>query len=58
MVRATIPDNSVVVGNPATVVGRTSLFLEMLDKSPDTLDTWAMSAADRKMCVQRHFGLE
>jgi acetyltransferase-like isoleucine patch superfamily enzyme len=58
VVRATIPDNSVVVGNPATVVGRTSLFLEMLDKSPDTLDTWAMSAADRKMCVQRHFGLE
>ncbi len=58
VVRAKIPDNSIVVGNPATVVGRTSLFLEMLDNSPDTLDTLAMSASERKLLVQRHFGLE
>ena len=58
VVRGTIADNSVVVGNPATVVGRTSLFIEMLDQSPDTLDTWAMSATERKMVVQRHFGLD
>jgi len=58
VVRATIPDNSVVVGNPGTVVGRTSLFMEMLDQSPDTLDTLVMSATERKALVQRHFGLD
>jgi acetyltransferase-like isoleucine patch superfamily enzyme len=58
VVRASIPDNSVVVGNPGTVVGRTSLFLEMLDQSPDTLDTLGMSAPERKALVQRHFGLD
>ena len=57
VVRATIPDNSVVVGNPAMVVGRTSLFVEMLDNSPDTLDTLSMSATERRMVVERHFGL-
>lgn len=34
VVRGTIPDNSVVAGNPAVVVGRTGLFLELMDASP------------------------
>jgi acetyltransferase-like isoleucine patch superfamily enzyme len=58
VVRGTVGDNSVIVGNPATVVGRTSLFLEMLDNSRDTLDTWAMSPAERKAFLLHHFGLD
>jgi acetyltransferase-like isoleucine patch superfamily enzyme len=57
VVRSTIPDNSVAVGNPATVIARTGLFLEMLDASPDTLDTLGMSAEERRATARRHFGL-
>ncbi len=58
VLRGMIPENSVVVGNPGKVVGRTSLFLEMLDSSPDTLDTFALSATERENIVKRHFGLD
>jgi acetyltransferase-like isoleucine patch superfamily enzyme len=57
VVRSTIPDNSVAVGNPATVIGRTSLFLEMLDASPDTLDSLALAPAEREALIRRHFAL-
>lgn len=55
VVRGVIPDNSVVMGNPATVVGRTSLFLEMMNVSPDTLDTFALPAPDRERHIIKHF---
>ena len=57
VVRATIPDNSVAVGNPATVIGRTSLFLEMMDASPDTLDSLGLPPAEREALIRHHFAL-
>jgi acetyltransferase-like isoleucine patch superfamily enzyme len=57
VVRATIPDNSVVAGNPATVIGRTSLFVEMLDASADTLDTLNLPAGERQALLRRHFAI-
>lgn len=56
VVRGTIPDGTVALGNPAAVVGRTSLFLAMMDASPDTLDTFSLSAAERERRVRDHFG--
>lgn len=55
VVRGTIPDNSVVMGNPAVVVGRTGLFLEMMDASPDTLDTYDLPEDERERRIRGHF---
>lgn len=56
VVRGTIPDGSVAVGNPAAVVGRTSLYLEMMNASPHTLDTWSLPSAERERRIRAHFG--
>lgn len=55
VVRGTIPDNAVAMGNPATVVGRTGLFLEMMDASPDTLDTYTLPEEQRERRILAHF---
>lgn len=55
VVRGAIPDNSVAMGNPAVVVGRTGLFLEMMDASPDTLDTYSLHEDERERRIRAHF---
>jgi acetyltransferase-like isoleucine patch superfamily enzyme len=57
VVRGTIPDNSVVLGNPATVIGRTGLFLEMMNASRDTLDTYSQPEPERERRIREHFRL-
>jgi acetyltransferase-like isoleucine patch superfamily enzyme len=57
VVRSSIPDNSVAAGNPARIIGRSSLFIEMLDASPDTIDSLAMSAEEREAVIRNHFAL-
>ena len=57
VVRGTIPDNSLVVGNPGKVVGRASLLVEMLRDSRDSMDTLTMDHEARRQLLQRHFGL-
>jgi len=56
VVRGTIPDNAVALGNPATVVGRTGLLLELMNASSDTLDSFSLSVDDRERLVRAHFG--
>lgn len=58
VVRGSIPENSVVIGNPCQVVGRTSLLLEMMDSSPNTLDSFHLPASEREAMLRRHFGLD
>jgi len=58
VVRGPIPDNSLVMGNPAKVVGRASLFLDRLERNPNALDTFGMPEATRRATILRHFGLE
>jgi acetyltransferase-like isoleucine patch superfamily enzyme len=55
VVRGTIPDGMVVMGNPCQVVGRTSLYLEMMDVNPDTIDTFSMKPEEREAAIRRHF---
>jgi acetyltransferase-like isoleucine patch superfamily enzyme len=57
VVRGQIPDNSLVVGNPATVVGRSSLLVEMLRESSNSMDTLALNYEERRAHLLRHFGL-
>jgi len=58
VVRGTIPDNSLVAGNPAEIIGRASLFLDRLERSPDALDTFGLPAAERRAAILAHFGME
>jgi carbonic anhydrase/acetyltransferase-like protein (isoleucine patch superfamily) len=55
VVRGTIPDNSLVVGNPAKVVGRASLVRTRLEKSPHRLDVFNVSPAERRRRIEEHF---
>ncbi len=55
VVRGFIPHNSLVVGNPAKVVGRASLVLTLLEKSPDRLDLFNVSPAERRRKIEEHF---
>jgi acetyltransferase-like isoleucine patch superfamily enzyme len=57
VVRGTIPDNSLVIGNPGKIVGRASLFVEMLRESNDSMDTLTIEFEARRELLLRHFGL-
>jgi acetyltransferase-like isoleucine patch superfamily enzyme len=55
VVRGTIPEDSLVIGNPARVVGRASLALSWLVRSPDTFDSLHLSDDDRRRLLETHF---
>jgi acetyltransferase-like isoleucine patch superfamily enzyme len=57
VVRGQIPDNSLVIGNPGQIVGRASLFVEMLRQGTNSLDTLEMEEGARRELLLRHFGL-
>jgi acetyltransferase-like isoleucine patch superfamily enzyme len=57
VVRGQIPDNSLVAGNPARIIGRASLMLERMVNSPDTLDTLHLPEEERRALLEKHFGL-
>lgn len=58
VVRGTVPDNCLVVGNPAKVVGRASLVLARLENSPNRIDVFNVSPAERRRRIEEHFHLK
>ena len=52
VVKGRFAANSVIAGNPAKVVGRASLLVELLDQSPDTLDSLQLSAEERRALLE------
>lgn len=58
VVRGNIPDNSIVVGNPASIVGRASLLMQRLQDSPDTFDSLRMDYTERMKTLCRHFAID
>jgi acetyltransferase-like isoleucine patch superfamily enzyme len=57
VVRGRIPDDSVVIGNPARVHGKVSDLLAELPGHPGRLDVFNLSPAERRERIERHFGL-
>jgi len=57
VVRGVIPDNSVVLGNPARIVMSTSLAEKTLVHHKHRLDTLSVPAAERERIIKAHFGL-
>jgi acetyltransferase-like isoleucine patch superfamily enzyme len=55
VVRGRFAENSLIVGNPAKVVGRASLLIEMMHRSADTLDTVHLTPTERRTLLLRHF---
>jgi acetyltransferase-like isoleucine patch superfamily enzyme len=57
VVHGTIPDNSLVIGNPGQVVGRASTFLLRLERGKHTLDTFGLPEHARRAIILAHFGM-
>jgi acetyltransferase-like isoleucine patch superfamily enzyme len=57
VVRGTIPDNSVVMGNPAEVVMRTEMVEHLFLSSPNCLETLHLPHEKRKEALKKHFGI-
>jgi acetyltransferase-like isoleucine patch superfamily enzyme len=55
VVRGTIPDNSLVAGNPGRVVGKASLMLAKLASSRHRLDLFNASSPERRRRIEEHF---
>lgn len=57
VIRGVIPDGSVVIGNPARVVMKTSLLKQLLVNHRHRLDTRHLPAREKEKVLRRHFGL-
>jgi len=57
VVRGQVPDNSLVIGNPGKIIGRASIVLERMQNSPDTFDSLQMAYDDRRLMLEKHFGI-
>lgn len=57
VVRGVVPDDSVVFGNPARVVMKTSLIRELMVHHRHRLDTRHLSAKEKEKVLRRHFGI-
>lgn len=55
VVRGIIPDNSVVMGNPAKVIMKTNVVEKMIINSKNRVDTKHMNAEERKIAIFKHY---
>ena len=58
VVRGVIPDNSVVMGNPAQVVMQTPLLKKMLAFSKGRVATHMFDSRQKRDALMKHFGIE
>jgi len=57
VVRGKIPDNSVVMGNPAKVVMKTDIAAKFLINNKNRVDTKHMNPQERKEALLKHYDL-
>lgn len=57
VVRGMIPDDSVVVGNPAQVIGRASMLKGCNKVMENVMDTLHLPEPEREIAIRRRFGV-
>ena len=57
VVRGKFPENSVIIGNPAKVVLKTSVQRFLYLQNPNLLKTQNLSASKKKIILKKHFGI-
>ena len=57
VVRGVIPDDSVVMGNPAEVIMKTPLLKKLLVHHKGKVDTHLMNSKQKRAALRRHFGI-
>lgn len=58
VVRGSVPEGSVVMGNPARVVMTTALLKQLSLHHRNRLDTHLLSSQEKRRLLRKHFGLE
>lgn len=58
IVRGTIPDDSVVMGNPARVIMKTTMMKQILLHHRNRLNTHPLAPREKEAAIRRHFGLD
>ena len=58
VIRGEIPDNSVLLGNPAKVVLKTELMEKLLQNNENAVDTKRMKRTKKDTFIRKHFNLE
>jgi len=58
VVRGHFPDDSVIFGNPARVVMKTSMLKMLLKQNPGLVQTDGLSVAEAYNLIKKHFGIE
>lgn len=58
VVRGVIPDDSVVMGNPARVVMQTPMLKQLLIHHRNRLDTHLLNSLEKRRLLTRHFGMK
>jgi acetyltransferase-like isoleucine patch superfamily enzyme len=55
VVRGKIPDNSVVIGNPAKVIMKTTLYKQMTSHSPGKFNTFGLSGKEKRKIIEERY---
>jgi acetyltransferase-like isoleucine patch superfamily enzyme len=58
ILRGQFPENSVIIGNPATVVMTMSMQKLLYTQNPGTLKIKNLSEAEKEQVIRKHFGIE
>jgi acetyltransferase-like isoleucine patch superfamily enzyme len=58
VVRGKFPENSVIIGNPAKIVMKTSVQKFLYTQNPSLFRTMNMTDSEKAIIVKKHFGIE
>jgi serine acetyltransferase len=58
VVRGKFPENSVIIGNPAKIVMKTSVQKFMYSQNPGLMYTMDIPDKEKAVIIKKHFGIK
>jgi acetyltransferase-like isoleucine patch superfamily enzyme len=58
VVRGKFPENSVIIGNPAKIIIKTSVQKFLYTQNPGLLRTMNLADSEKAIIIKKHFGIE